>query len=84
MFGFKKINVPKNSETKEVVVVKLWYVTWHSRHGEYSTSISKEIEAFPNKNDALLFKKGLESAFALVRHTSNVHVGITEKNYIKK
>lgn len=76
MFFKKKKIVPKSNETEHIEAVKLWYVSWVSRHGRFFDDTSKEIEAFPREEDANRFAESLRNAFKLIRHTSDTRVQI--------
>ena len=76
MLIFKKTRKPKSDDTKEVSSVKLWFVSWYSRDGEYSHSINKEMEAFVSKSEAEEYASSLKAAFKLVRHTSRNSVTV--------
>lgn len=73
---FEKKTVPLNNETKEVEVTALWAVRWQSRYGPFNSDVKDEAEFFPNEQDALDFKKALENAFKLIKHTSGNNVSI--------
>ena len=62
--------MPENNEMVEVDTVQLWFVEWMSRHGEYSTDLQVEIEAFTSLETANAFKNALDAAFKLLKHTS--------------
>lgn len=84
MFNFKKLTSIFSREDSElgtgindlpsVEAVDTWIVRWTSRFGEYASDTRPEVEVFVNKHDAEAFKKSLEAAFELLRHTSDVHV----------
>ncbi len=75
---FEKKTVPLSNETKEVEVTALWAVRWQSRHGAFNSDVKAEAEFFPNEQDALDFKKALENAFKLIKHTSGNNVSINK------
>lgn len=74
MFWPKKITVPISNETKEVDAIQLWEVRWTSRHGQYNSDVSPEMEAFPSKDEAEEFALALRNAFKLIKHTSGNQV----------
>lgn len=54
-------------------------VRWTSRYGEYSGHTRPEIEIFKDKNEAEHFKKMLEDAFKIIKHTSGDKVSIIKR-----
>jgi exopolyphosphatase/pppGpp-phosphohydrolase len=76
----KPIKVPATNETKLVESVQVWTVRWKSRYGEFSTNVREEVVAFVDEQEAEDFKKSIENAFNLLRHTSGTTVTITKEN----
>ena len=66
-------------QEKKLEAVQLYYVSWYSRHGQYSSDVNRQVEAFPSKEDAEVFKKDLENAFKLIRHTSGDTVRLEKR-----
>jgi hypothetical protein len=79
MWRFKKVAAPASNDQQQLVAVKLWYVRWFARRGEYSSDIFECLEAFPLKEDAIAFADSLRAAFKLLRHTSRVEVEVSAK-----
>lgn len=75
-YWIKKLPVPVTNEQREADAVQMWAVRWHSRHGAYSPDTRPEMEAFTSKREALEFKRSLEQAFCLIKHTSGTDVSI--------
>lgn len=63
----------------EIDVVRTWEVRWESRHGEWQGNTEPEVEVFTSEEDAQTFKRALEDAFTLIRHTSGDKVVIKER-----
>lgn len=66
---FKWLTVPWTNRTKAIEVPELWYVRWHSRHGEFFGDTRPEVEAFISEALAEEFATSLENAFRLIKHT---------------
>lgn len=69
MRWFKKLTVPETNDTKEIEAAQTWEVRWTSRYAEYSSSTSPQVEVFYSEELAEEFKKSLENAFKLLKHT---------------
>ena len=78
MFWFKKKEVPETNNTKQIDVVQTWEVRWHSRHSEFSGGTQPEVEVFTSELDAANFKKSLQNAFKLLKHTSGTYITSTK------
>tara|TARA_R110000796_G_scaffold126204_3_gene240904 strand:- start:1946 stop:2203 length:258 start_codon:yes stop_codon:yes gene_type:complete len=82
MFGIKLFKKPPRLFPDYDVTVVLstnvhtWIVEWNSRYGQFSTDTRTEVEAFTSENEAKFFKKSLEDAFKLIKHTSGTSVSI--------
>lgn len=50
---------------------EMWYVRWQSRYGVWQTCRQPEVQVFPSKESAEHFKKQLEAAFTLLKHTGD-------------
>lgn len=74
----KKLFFRDKTETS-VDVFEMWEVRWTSRHGKYSSDTQPEVRVFPKEEDAREFKKALEDAFKLIRHTSGDFVEIRKQ-----
>jgi hypothetical protein len=70
----KWLDVPETNNTRQIEAIQLWEVRWVSRHGEYSHSMSPEMEAFASQEEAESFAASLRNAFKLIRHTSGNRV----------
>ena len=57
-----------------VDVFEAWEVRWRSRYGQFSSDTQPEVKVFPKEEDAKEFKKALEDAFKLIKHTSGTYV----------
>ena len=82
LFGIKLFKKPPRLIPDDDVTVVLstnvhtWMVEWTSRQGSFSSDTRPEAEAFTSENEAKLFKKTLEDAFKLIKHTSGTTVTI--------
>lgn len=69
----------RDEQETSVDVYECWEVRWTSRHGEYSSDTRPEIRAFPDKKGAAEFKRALEDAFKLIKHTSATRVTLSRQ-----
>lgn len=67
MIFWKKLKRPICSSTANVDAVELWFVRWTSK-GEYSTSVTEEMEAFTSKEQAESFAQDLRNAYVLLKN----------------
>jgi hypothetical protein len=67
----------RDQQEQEVTAAAIYEVRWCSRWGSYSGNITPEIRVFTTKKDAEDFKKALEDAFKLIKHTSGNRVTLT-------
>lgn len=70
---FKKL-IPTGENKSVRVLEDTWRVTWYSRYGEFSGYVEKECEIFIDEQEAKDFKKQLDDAFTLIKHTSGAIV----------
>ena len=75
----KKKKVPQEERT-EIDVFESWTVRWTSRNGQYPFDTRPEMEIFPSKESAAAFKRELEEAFKLIKHTGHGTTVIMSKN----
>lgn len=78
MWFKKKLKHPAQPEI-DSDVLHTWVVSWQSRHGIWNTDTKPEYEVFIDEDKAIEFKKALEAAFKLIRHTSRTKVTITPR-----
>lgn len=69
----------RDKQEQAVDVYEGWEVRWYSRHGAYSGDIKPEVKIFPNEEHAQDFKKALEAAFNLIKHTSQSTVRLIKQ-----
>ncbi len=77
--NLKKIFFRDEQETS-VDCYECWEVRWTSRHGSYSSDTKPEVRAFPKKAAAEEFKKALDDAFKLIRHTSGTETTLSKQD----
>jgi hypothetical protein len=65
---FKKKTVPETNNTKEIDVVKLWYVSWRSAKDRWDNDGEKYIEAFTSEEQAKEFHTALVNAYTLLKY----------------
>ena len=68
----------RDEQQQSVDVLEAWEVRWTSRYGEFSGYTEKEARFFPNEDHAKEFKKALEDAFKLIKHTSGTQVSMSK------
>jgi hypothetical protein len=83
---FRKQEVPKTNETKQVDAVKLWIVQWRSISNSYTDDdqychVAKNVEicAFTTKQLADDFVLSLKNAMALLKDTRR-EIKVTEQS----
>lgn len=76
----KILKKPESDELKEVDALEVWVVTWKSRQGGCSYDVTKEFEAFTNKDLAEEYAESLRNAFKLIRHTSENRVKVYKQD----
>lgn len=69
----------RNEQLQTTYVFEAWEVRWTSRHGEYGGDTQPEMRIFPSKEEAEDFKKALEDAFKLIKHTSGTEVQLIKQ-----
>lgn len=77
--NLKKIFFRDKQETS-VDAYDCWEVRWTSRHGSYSSDTKPEVRVFPVESDAQEFKKALDDAYKLIKHTSGTKVIISKQD----
>ena len=77
--NIKKIFFRDEQETS-VDAYDCWEVRWTSRYGGYSYDTKPEVRVFPKKAEAEAFKKALDDAFKLIRHTSGKRTVLSKQD----
>lgn len=73
-------SIQRDQESKTWQAVRVWEVRWQSRHGEYSSSLSPEVEVFTTLEQAKQFEQAIKDAFALLRHRgTGTEVSVQER-----
>ena len=79
-FLTKLLNIP-TGDTKTVVEVQTWKVTWYAiKYGSSFNypNVSKQIKVFIIKDDAEAFKKALKDAYTITGRTHCTEVEVKE------
>lgn len=78
MMNLKKMFFRDEQETS-VDVCECWEVRWKSRFDDYHGCTKPEIRVFPIKEDAEEFKKALDDAYKLIKHTHGTLTTLTKQ-----
>ena len=74
----KKINIESTAEFN-ADSVKLWSVSWDRRYGKYCNDTTRCKEFFFSLEDAEEFKKRLEDATKILRHTESINIHLEKE-----